>query len=130
VLGRGRERGSSVVEFALVLPVVLLVLLAVVQVTVVARDRLLLAQAARAGAREAAITGADEDVGTAVRSAAPALDPARLAMVVTRTGERGTPVTVALSYSVPVASVLAGWLLPATVDLREQATARQEFGVT
>jgi Flp pilus assembly protein TadG len=43
--GDGRERGSAVVEFALVLPVLLLLLLALVQVGVLARDRLMLAQA-------------------------------------------------------------------------------------
>ena len=49
----GGERGSAVVEFALLLPIVLLLLLAVVQVGVLTRDRLLLAQSSRAGAREA-----------------------------------------------------------------------------
>lgn len=39
-------------EFALLLPILLILLLAVVQVCVLARDRLLLAQASRAGARD------------------------------------------------------------------------------
>lgn len=39
-------------EFALLLPILLILLLAVVQVGVLARDRLLLAQASRAGARD------------------------------------------------------------------------------
>jgi Flp pilus assembly protein TadG len=46
------ERGSSVVEFALLLPILLLVLLALVQVGVLARDSLVLTQASRAGARD------------------------------------------------------------------------------
>ncbi len=45
-----RQRGSAVVELALLLPILLLVLLAVVQVGVVARDQLVLVQSARAGA--------------------------------------------------------------------------------
>jgi Flp pilus assembly protein TadG len=44
------ERGSAVVEFALLLPIVCLVLLAVVQVGVLASDQLVITQAARAGA--------------------------------------------------------------------------------
>jgi Flp pilus assembly protein TadG len=48
---RKRERGSAVVEFALLLPILLLVLLAVVQVGVLASDQLVITQAARAGAR-------------------------------------------------------------------------------
>jgi len=49
-------RGSAVVEFALVLPLVLVVLLGAVEVAVVARTQLEVSQAAREGAREAATT--------------------------------------------------------------------------
>ena len=48
---RIRERGSAAVEFALLLPILLLLLLALVQVGVIARDSLVLTQASRAGAR-------------------------------------------------------------------------------
>jgi Flp pilus assembly protein TadG len=124
----GGESGSAVVEFALLLPVLLLLLLSVVQVGVLASDRLLLAQAARAGAREAAVQEYDEAVREAATSAGAGLDPERLRLEVTRTGPRGSPVTVSLSYDVPIAGVLAGWLLPATVTISTAATARQEFG--
>jgi Flp pilus assembly protein TadG len=128
--GRRRhgERGSAVVEFALLLPILLVLLLAFVQVGVLARDRLLLAQASRAGAREAAITDAEDAILEAAVRAAPGLDPARLRLAVDRAGERGSPVTVGIVYDVPVAAVLAGWLMPSTVTLDASATARQEFG--
>lgn len=122
------ESGSAVVEFALLLPILLLLLLAVVQVGVLASDRLLLAQAARAGAREAAIQESDEGVREAATKAGAGLDPERLRLEVTRTGSRGSPVTVSLSYDVRIVGVLAGWLLPATVTISTAATARQEFG--
>ncbi|MEX2407363.1 MAG: TadE/TadG family type IV pilus assembly protein [Actinomycetota bacterium] len=122
------ESGSAVVEFALLLPILLLLLLAVVQVGVLASDRLLLAQAARAGAREAAIQESDEGVREAATKAGAGLDPERLRLEVTRTGSRGSPVTVSLSYDVRIVGVLAGWLLPATVTFSTAATARQEFG--
>ena len=47
-----RETGTAAVEFALVLPIVLLVVLALVQTGLLVRDRLLVEAAARAGARE------------------------------------------------------------------------------
>jgi Flp pilus assembly protein TadG len=122
------ERGSAVVEFALLLPILLLVLLALVQVGVIAHDRLLLSQASRAGAREAAITDSDSAIRDAALRAAPGLDPARLELAVARTGERGSPVTVSVHYDVPIAAVLAGWLLPSNVALDTAATTRQEFG--
>jgi Flp pilus assembly protein TadG len=117
-----------VVEFALLLPILLLVLLALVQVGVLARDRLLLAQASRAGAREAAISESDTAILDAATAAAPGLDPARLRLTVERTGARGSPVTVSVSYDAPVAALVAGWLLPSTVTLGSSATVRQEFG--
>jgi Flp pilus assembly protein TadG len=49
------QRGSSAVEFAILLPILLLVLLALVQVGVLARDTLVLTQSWRAGGREGAV---------------------------------------------------------------------------
>jgi Flp pilus assembly protein TadG len=125
---RSDERGSAVVEFALLLPLLLLMLLALVQIGVLARDRLLVAHAARAGAREAAIQESEAAVRGAATAAAAGLDPARLDVDVQRAGGRGDPVSVAISYEAPVAAVLAGWLLPPSVTLATSATARQEFG--
>ena len=122
-----RDRGSAAVEFALLLPILLLLLLAFVQVGVIARDSLVLTQASRAGAREAAVQGTKDAVDEAVRAAAVGLDPDRISVVATWSGARGDPVTVDVAYEAPVASLLAGWLLPASVSLRASATMRQEF---
>lgn len=122
-----RERGSAAVEFALLLPILLLLLLAFVQVGVIARDSLVLTQASRAGAREAAVQGTKDAVDEAVRAAAVGLDPDRISVVATWSETRGAPVRVDVAYEAPVASLLAGWLLPASVSLRASATMRQEF---
>jgi hypothetical protein len=63
--GRGRdarnrarpESGQAAVELALVLPAVVLLLLALVQFAVVARDELLVVHAAREAARAASVAG-------------------------------------------------------------------------
>jgi len=128
--GRSRlegERGSSAVEFALLLPILLLVLLALVQVGVLARDALVLTQASRAGAREAAVQPSSDAVEQAVRGAAAGLAEERLSVDVVWSGQRGTPVTVLVAYEAPIASLLAGWLLPGSVSLSASATMRQEF---
>ena len=59
--------GSAAVEFALVLPLVLLVLLAVTQVAVVARTQLEVASAAREGVRRAATAPDPADAVAVVR---------------------------------------------------------------
>ena len=124
---RRGQRGSSAVELALLLPIALLLLLAFVQVGVLATDQLLLTQASRAGAREAAVQPSEEAVTDAVRASAAGLDGDRIVVDVAWSGERGSPVTVSLAYDVTVASALAGWLLPESVTLRATATMRQEF---
>lgn len=118
--GRRREDGSVVVEFALLLPILFLVLLAAVQVGLLARDQLLLTQASRA------VTLDDVAIRDAALSAAPGLDPTRLVVGVVREGTQGDPVTVEVRYEAPVAIALAGWLLPTSVELRGRATMRQE----
>jgi Flp pilus assembly protein TadG len=58
-----------VIEFALVLPLVLLLLVATVEVAVVARTQLHVVQAAREGARAAAASPEPADAVAAVKSA-------------------------------------------------------------
>ncbi len=63
------ERGSAAVELALVIPAIVLVVLAVTEVVVVARTQLELAQAAREGARVAAIAADPAQAVAATRTA-------------------------------------------------------------
>src|SRR5213593_4457747 len=88
------ERGSATVEFALVLPLVLVVVLGLVQVGLVVRDRLLVEAAARAAARAAAVQDDLAAIDAAAFQAAAGLDPARGRVDVARSGSRGDPVTV------------------------------------
>src|SRR5215510_1850905 len=99
--GRSRDRGSATVEFALVLPLVLVVVLGLVQVGLVIRDRLLVEAAARAGARAAAIQDDPAAIEVAAMVAAPGLDAARADVAVARSGSRGDPVTVHIVYDDP-----------------------------
>jgi hypothetical protein len=121
------DRGSAAVEFALLLPILLLVLLGLVQVGVMATDQLLVVQASRAGAREASVQASVEAVDAAARSAAAGLDESRLDVEATWGAARGDPVTVIVAYEMPVSPLLAGWLLPESVTLHSEATMRREF---
>jgi Flp pilus assembly protein TadG len=122
------ERGSAAVEFALVLPLVLLMALALLQVGLLVKDRLILEDAARAGAREAAVDTDDGQVRSSVVQAAVGLDPDALEVVVDRQGGSGSPVTVRLTYHDGVAIPLVAWLFPDPIDLGAEITMRQEVG--
>jgi Flp pilus assembly protein TadG len=126
--GGPSDHGSATVEFALVLPLVFVVVLGLVQVGLVVRDRLLVEAAARAGVRAAAIQDDPDAIGQAAMAAAPGLDPARALVSVARAGSRGDPVTVHIAYDDPFRVPLVAWLLGSGVTLTADAGARQEFG--
>ena len=106
---RHGARGQATVEFALVMPLLVLFLLLLVQVALVVRSNLLVVHAAREGARAAAVDGRPDAVRAAIL-AAPGLDPGRLRWTV---GARttGRPVRVTVRYRVPTEVPLVGRLL-------------------
>ena len=126
--GRRGEAGTAAVEFALVLPLLLVIALALVQVGLVIRDRLLVEEAARAGARAAAIEDDPDAIAGAARSAAPDLDASALSVDIVRQGARGAPVTVAVGYAVAIKVPLVSWLFGTSVSMHSTTTDRQEFG--
>jgi Flp pilus assembly protein TadG len=81
-----RERGQATVELALVLPVIVLLLLAVLQVALVARASVLVAGAARDAARAAAIDG-DVDAARTAALDGSGLDADRLSVDVAIEGD-------------------------------------------
>jgi len=122
------QNGSSTVEFALVLPLLFVVSLALIQVALLGRDRLLVEAAARAGARAAAVTDDQTAVVGAALRAAPTLDPAATTVTTTREGARGAPVTVDVRYDDRVRVPFVDWLVGDVVELHATAVMRQEFG--
>ena len=96
------ERGQALVEFALVLPILVLLLFSVIQLGIVYKDYLALTDAVRAGARKAAVARLSGDPqGTAVSavdSAAADLDASKLGVEVDSTWKQGQDVTVTGTY--------------------------------
>ena len=90
-------------EFALVLPVLALILFAVIQFGIVFNNYITLTDATRAGARKAAVSRQDRnrnsDVMTAVRSSACDLTSSKLSVSPpSSTWQSGDDVTVTASY--------------------------------
>jgi len=119
-------RGSAAVEFALVLPLLLTLALALLQVGLIAKDQLVVQEAGRAGARQASVSNDDASVREAVNEAAAGLSPSLLTTTVRRGSGRGTPVAVDVEYEAPITVPLVGWLLPGAVRLSTETTMRQE----
>jgi len=111
VAGRG-DRGQSTVEFAMILPLVALVLLLLVQAGLVVRDQLLVSHAAREAARAAAVSENDR-AGAALEAARQSgpLERDRLSGTVA-TGGGGTAVRVVITYRSPTELAVIGPLVP------------------
>ena len=97
------QQGQTMTEFALVLPVLALILFAVIQFGIVFNNYITLTDATRAGARKAAVSRQDanrnSDVVTAVRSSASGLTASKLSVPPpTSTWNSGDDVTVTASF--------------------------------
>lgn len=113
------DRGQATVELALALPLLCLLLLGVVQVAVVARDRLAVQLAAREAARAAAVSGSPSSASAAGRAAV-GLAPLRIDVV--RTSDR---VRATVTYLDPTDVPIIGALLP-DVAVTAEATMAVE----
>jgi Flp pilus assembly protein TadG len=125
---QGGHHGSAAVEFALVLPLVLILILAALQVALLTKDDLIVQGAARAGAREAAVTTDDASARQAAIEASHSLDPSRIEVLIQRDGGTGQPVLVTVRYRAPIAIPAVAWLFPSEVSLSATVSMRQETG--
>jgi Flp pilus assembly protein TadG len=109
------ERGQTAVEFALVTPMLVVLLLAIIQVGVAFNSHVTVTDAARAGARQAVVarfSGASiADIEQAVRNSASDLDQSKLQVVVADPtwNVPGSDVTVTVTY--PYEINLLGWVV-------------------
>lgn len=103
-----RERGSAVVEFALVIPLVVVVLLAAVEIAVVARTQMEVSQAAREGAREAAAVPDPSRAVSVVRAFLGADRAARARVSVSRDHRVGGRAEVTVTLRHPLVGGLLG----------------------
>jgi Flp pilus assembly protein TadG len=111
---RRSDRGQAIVEFALVLPVLLVLALAIAELSQLGVARLALAHAASEGARTIALTNDDRLGRESVAAAAAPLDPRGVEVAIEPaeaergTDPRGTLVSVQLRYALAAPLSFAG----------------------
>ncbi len=131
---RKREDGQSLVEFALVIPIFLLVLFAIVDFGMAFHAWITVTNSAREGARIGAVRATSAQIEQRVRDTATSLDQANLSVSVTNAeGPPGGSVVVDVSYNyslmTPLADLLnmvSGGTIPATLGLGSTADMRLE----
>jgi Flp pilus assembly pilin Flp len=122
------ERGQTMVEFALVVPILCIVLFGILQFGALYNDYVTLTDATRVGARKAAVSRHEafpQNVAeAAARDSAVGLDPAKLEVFVNAAAwEHGEPVTVEATY--PYEIDLLGFSV-ASGELSSKTTERVE----
>jgi Flp pilus assembly protein TadG len=117
---RRPDDGQATVELALALPVLVVLLLATVQVTVVVRDQLAVVHAAREAARAAAVSTDPSTDGAAAAHQAIALDGLDVSIATD-----GTTVRATVRHVVRTDVPLIGALVP-DVHVTATATMRAE----
>ena len=96
-----RERGAAIVEFAIVVPLLLLLLLGSIEFGRAYSAKISVTHAAREGVREYALTQDASAGDAAARGAATALDPSKMTVAPSGCGDIadfGDPATLRVSY--------------------------------
>jgi Flp pilus assembly protein TadG len=96
------ERGQTMTEFAIVLPLLVVLVFAIVQFGITFNNYVTITDAARAGARVGAVSRQSSDptgaCTTAVKNAAANLDPSKLSVSCSSSWSIGSDVQVDVTY--------------------------------
>lgn len=123
------ERGTALVEMALVLPVFLLILLGIVEFGLAMNAHVTVQHAAREGARLGIMGASDADIAARVRDRAFPIDPSKLGISVSpepSLRQRGEPLTVAVEYTHEFITPLVASIIGEDVTLRSSIDMRIE----
>lgn len=126
MLRKNKLKGQSLVEFALVVPVLLLILIGVMEFALLLNSYLIVQATARDVVRQISVGGSDATVIAATLANVSGIDPAKLTITlspVQASRSRGNAVTASLTYNheiiTPFLSLILGqtqtWVIEATM---------------
>lgn len=126
--GKNGQTGQSITEFALILPIVLLLLFGMIEFGRLLEADLVLTSAAREGARYGSLGKSTAEIQAGVRQSASYLNTPQLTITITNAqGQSGQPVTVQVSYPITISTPLIANILPSNpVVVTADATMRLE----
>lgn len=123
------EQGQALLEFALVLPILLLLVFGIIEFGIIFFDNLVITQAAREGARVGVVGGSDTEIRGIVEQSAGSLDLSRMQIVIDpdQSGRsRGDSLKVEVYYNVPILTPIMGQLIPNPYPLEAAVIMRVE----
>lgn len=125
------EKGQSIVELALILPIIIVILFGILEFGRIFHSYLVITHAAREGARVGAVGRPDSEIVERIREAAP-LPQADTNLHITKIEPdsdariSGLPLTVEVAYDVYLVTPLFSEVLPNPVTLTARVVMRLE----
>ena len=122
------SKGQSVVEFAMILPILMLILVGTIEFGRFYNAWLMVSHASREGARVASLGGTNVQVEERVDAVMAAFDTARISVLVSPnvTRARGDMVTVTVNYDIDPMTPMIGVITGGTLHLDSNTVMRTE----
>lgn len=123
------KKGQSLVETALVLPIIILILMGILDFGMMFNNYLIISNASREGARSAAVGASDNEIAAVVENVSAALDGTRITTAVSPQDslrKKGDEVTVTVKYEYELLTPVIGALLAGPVELTGVSVMRVE----
>lgn len=123
------QKGQSLVEFAIILPIILLLLMGIVEFGMMLNSYLTIQNVAREGARLGIVGGSDLEINTLIKSISPNLTPADITVnIVPVEGSRksGDTLKVSITYNYHMTVPIISALLNNVIVLKAQSSMRLE----
>lgn len=124
-----RRKGQSIVEFAILVPILLLVLIAIIEFGLMFNSYLILQTSARDAARQLSIGVSDTEVTSQIKAQAYGIDLAQLSISISPTEATriaGDDVTVELIYTHTIITPFLAAITGPTVPLDVKVVMRVE----
>jgi Flp pilus assembly protein TadG len=123
------ENGQALVEFAIILPILLLLIMGIFEFGMLLNSYLTIQNAAREGARLGIVGGTDVEIDSLINSISPTLTPSDLTVSVTPveiSRNSGDTLTVNVTYNYHMTVPIISALLNNVVPLKAQTSMRIE----
>ncbi len=122
-------KGQSMVETALILPIILLILFGIIEFGRIFNAYIIIGNASREGARHAVVGGSDSDIIGTINYNTSTLDATAISITITPSSAnrvRGIAVTVKVDYDVEIVVPLISSILPSPFTLTSRTVMRME----
>ncbi len=121
------EKGQSLVEFALLIPILILILMAIVEFGFMFNTYITINNASREGARLGSLGGSDTEVALRVLEASPNLASENFTIAVTPgVRNRGDMIRVNIQYDYQIITPIMSTVLSPLIDLEAETVMRVE----